>query len=1071
MDNSKNYWTGLDELDKTEAYQEGLENEFPAQQKVDEFLADDRLKETNTGRRDFLKFMGFSLAAATLAACETPVVKSVPYVVKPEEITPGVPNYYASTYYDGHDYGSVMVKTREGRPIFIKGNKYHGHQAGALNARITGSVIDLYDSSRLKGPVAAGQAATWDAVDAAVASGLSSARNVVVLSASVASPTTQRAINAFATKYNAKHVQYDAVSYSGISEANRRSFGSAMVPTYDFSKAKTIVSIGADFLANWLNSNLYAPQYGMTRRPEGEWMSRHFQFETTMSLTGTNADTRVMINPSDEGKVAAALYELVSGSGSGKVDGVSEMALQNAANALKATKGASLVVAGSNNPDVQEIVNAINQSLGSYGSTIDTSKPLNMFKGDDKAMTQLVRDMKGGQVDALIVYGVNPSYSWYAAEEFNEGLAKVKTSVSFSGKADETAARCGFICPDSHYLESWNDLSLTEGRVDLVQPAITPLFDTRQAQETLLKWAGVESDYYTFLRSTYNASYDMSMMYTDSDWNAAVHNGYMMAAATPVAEATVVEDASAEAPAASNLSAAINAVKKISGGSMQLAIYQKTAIGNGAHASNPYAQELPDPVTKVTWDNYVTMARSDMEAMGLNIYIAQLDHASLVKVTAGGREVVLPAYMQPGQKPGTIGIALGYGRGANGENIGRAAFQTAENGDHLTDENGALVPVGKNVFPMATMMGGYPVLANMDVSVEAMGEEYPLASTQMHHTYMGRESVVKETTLGAFLAEKDKKKGYASWNRMHALNVHEDTNNDGEINASDKKSTREFDLWHDHAVENVGHRWGMTIDLSSCIGCGDCVTACHIENNVPVVGKDEVRRHRDMHWLRIDRFYSSDYTMERGEEEGLGAISTYRKMEDPAENPQTVHMPMMCQHCNHAPCETVCPVAATTHSNEGLNQMTYNRCIGTRYCANNCPYKVRRFNWFNYMGYDKFKNVNPAQDMLTRMVLNPDVTVRARGVMEKCSMCVQRIQAGKLEAKKASAPVQDGAIQTACAESCSVNAIHFGDLNDQGSNVKKISENNRSYHALEEIGVQPNIYYMAKVRNIEDQEA
>lgn len=1073
MGNSKQYWTGLDELDKTEAYKENLGTEFPAMQNVDEFLADDRLKETNTGRRDFLKFMGFSITAATLAACEAPVIKSVPYVNKPEEIIPGVANYYASTYYDGNDYGSIMVKTREGRPIFVKGNRHHGHASGAVNARINASVLELYDSARLQGPLAKGSSASWDEIDGAITEGLAAASNVVVLTASIASPSTARAINLFKAKYNAQHVQYDAVSYSGMREANRRSFGKAMIPSYHFDQAKTIVSIGADFLSTWLTSNLFAADYGKTRRPEGAWMSRHFQFETNMSLTGTNADTRVMIKPDQHGKVAAALYELVSGNGSGKVEGVSEMALVNAANALKAHRGASIVVAGSNDPDVQEIVNAINETLGNYSATIDANNPLNIFKGNDSDMATLVRDMKGGKVDALVVYGCNPAYSWYAANEFAEGLAKVKLSVAIAQKADETAAKCMHIAPDHHYLESWNDLKLSEnGRVDLVQPTISKLFNTRQGQESLIRWAGVDSDYYTFMRQTWNPAYTSAMMYTDKAWNESVHNGFVATTTAPAVNAAMgpsVEDA--EAAPAMNVASAIANVKKENGGNWQLSLYMKAGIGNGHHAPNPWAHELPDPVSKVTWDNYVTMARSDMESLGLNTYIAQREPASMVKVTAGSNEVVLPVYPQPGQKPGTIGIALGYGRGADGENIGKAAYATKENGDHETDENGKPKPIGANVYPFATMRGEFPVYANHDVSIEVVEGTYALASTQMHHTYMGRDSVVKETSIGAYLAEKDKKKGYASWNMMHALNVHEDVNGDGEINASDKKNIRDFDLWHAHPVEGVGHRWGMTIDLSSCIGCSACVTACHIENNVPVVGKDEVRRHRDMHWMRIDRFYSSDYSLEKGEEEGVGVIESYSRMEDPSENPQTVHMPMMCQHCNHAPCETVCPVAATTHSNEGLNQMTYNRCIGTRYCANNCPYKVRRFNWFNYMGYDKFQNVNPSQDMLTRMVLNPDVTVRSRGVMEKCSMCVQRIQEGKLEAKKNGTPVPDGSVVTACAEACPTHAIHFGDLNDKGARVAAIAENNRSYHALEEVGVQPNIYYMTKVRNIDDQEA
>lgn len=1074
MANNKRYWSGLDELHETEGYQEIVKEEFPARQGVDEFLSDDKLKETSTGRRDFLKFMGFSITAATLAACEAPVIKSVPYVNKPEEITPGVANYYASTYYDGHDYASVMVKTREGRPIFIKGNKNHGLGNGALNARINSSVLGLYDSARLEGPVANGSPSDWATVDNAIADGLSSARNVVLLSNTVVSPSTKRAIQLFKQKYSASHVQYDSVSYSGMRAANKATFGKSMLPTYRFDKAKTVVSIAADFLGDWLTSNLYVSDYAKTRRPEGEWMMRHFQFESNMSLSGTNADTRVMIKPDQEGKVAAAIYQRLKGR-STSVDGVSDLALENAVKSLKANRGESLVIAGSNDENVQMIVNAINQELGNYGSTIDTDHPISMFQGSDRAMADLVRDMNAGKVDALVIYGNNPAYSWYSADEFVSGLSKVKLSVSFSDKSDETASRCQYICPDHHYLESWNDLSLVEGRVDLVQPTISPLFNTRQAQESLLKWAGVETDYYTFMRQTHNPAYTNTMMYTDQDWNKALHNGVMISSAAhsvSEAEASDMANETAEAtPAPLNVDAAISKVNAVQGGSFQLSLYQKAGIGDGSHMANPWCHELPDPVTKVTWDNYVTMSRVDMEEMGLNTYIAQRDHASLVKVTANGKEVVLPAFYQPGQKPGTIGIAIGYGRGANNEKIGKAAFQTGENGAHLRDENGNLKPIGANAYPFAMMVNSHAVLSNLDVTIEALGETYPLACTQIHHTYMGRDSVVKETTIGRYLAEKNKEKGEASWNRVPKLTVHEDVNGDGKIDASDRKPTKEFDLWHEHPIEGVGHRWGMTVDLSTCIGCGECVTACHIENNVPVVGKDEVRRHRDMHWLRIDRFYSSDYDMERGEEEGLGAISTYRKMEDPGENPQTVHMPMMCQHCNHAPCETVCPVAATTHSNEGLNQMTYNRCIGTRYCANNCPYKVRRFNWFNYMGYDKFQNVNPAQDMLTRMVLNPDVTVRARGVMEKCSMCVQRIQSGKLEAKKAGTPVEDGAVVTACAEACPTHAISFGDLNDKKARVTAISKNNRSYHALEEIGVQPNIYYMTKVRNIEDKEA
>jgi molybdopterin-containing oxidoreductase family iron-sulfur binding subunit len=873
----------------------------------------------------------------------------------------------------------------------------------------------------------------------------------VVLSNTVLSPSVKKAIDVL----GADHVQYDAISRSELRAAQGSRFSTNHVPRYDFSKAEVIVSIAADFLNNWLSSSAIDSDYSALRKPERGAQSKHFQFESTMTLTGTNADVRTMVRPSDEGIVAAGILAVINGKSSG-LTGDLDVKVTAAAKSLLSAKGKSLVLAGSNDRSTQNIVTAINQALGNYGSTLDLESPSLAYRGDDDSVRQLLSDMNSGKVSTLITYSCNPSYDLPNAAEFNTGLAKVKTSVCLNGVADETASRSTYVAPDHHFLESWNDLSIELGRIDIVQPAIEPLYATRAAGESLLTWAGAElTDWYTFIRTQYNPSYTPDGMYSDVEWNSAVHDGTFKVDAET---ALPVYDADFD------LSGSLGIAKQQSAkaGTMQLATYVKSTMGAGNHAANPMLQETPDPVSKVTWDNYITMSRVDMEALGLNTYIAQENFASVVKVVSGDVTIVAPAFMQPGQKPGTVSIALGYGRGANAENIGKAAFQTGENGDHLIGANDLPLPIGANAFPLNAQ-------DNFDITVEATGSEYPLACTQIHNTYMGRESVVKETSLESFLAEADKPKGEASWNRAHGLNVHEDVNHDGVIDSRDKKSTNAFDLWHSHAVEEVGHRWGMTIDLTTCTGCSSCVTACHIENNVSVVGKDEVLRHRDMHWMRIDRYYASDYSHEKGAEEGTNVISTYAKMEDPSENPQTVHMPMMCQHCNHAPCETVCPVAATTHSNEGLNQMTYNRCIGTRYCANNCPYKVRRFNWFNYKGHDKFQNFNPAADSLTRLVLNPDVTVRARGVMEKCSMCVQRIQEGKLDAKKSGTPVVDGAVVTACAESCPSDAITFGDLNDSGSQVRTISENNRSYHALEEIGVKPNIYYMTKVRNVDSQ--
>ncbi|MFN5653353.1 MAG: 4Fe-4S dicluster domain-containing protein, partial [Flavobacteriia bacterium] len=476
----------------------------------------------------------------------------------------------------------------------------------------------------------------------------------------------------------------------------------------------------------------------------------------------------------------------------------------------------------------------------------------------------------------------------------------------------------------------------------------------------------------------------------------------------------------------------------------------KAAIGNGQFANNPWLQEMPDPVTKVTWDNYITMNPVEMEGKYATTY-DQEHGLNLATVTVNGKSVTLPVYPLPGQAPKTIGIALGYGRGANGENIGKAAFQTKEYGGHAQTEDGKLTPIGANVFGMLST--GATLLYSAAAKVTDANGTYPIAATQIHHTVMGRDSIVRETTLSIF--KEREKDAYNEAHKLQKLDKH---------GKHVEAPISEFDLWAAHPVEKIGHRWGISIDLSSCIGCGSCLIACQSENNVPVVGKDEVRRGREMHWLRIDRYFASDEEAAVGTKADKETFS-YDAAEIPALNPSVVHMPLMCHHCNHAPCETVCPVAATTHSNEGLNQMAYNRCIGTRYCANNCPYKVRRFNWFNYPSYKKFTEVNPAQDDLGRMVLNPDVTVRTRGVMEKCSLCVQRIQATKLVAKKEARVIADGEFATACSDACPTNAIVVGDWNDLKSMIREKSEGVRAYQALEEVGVKPNVWYQVKVRN------
>lgn len=1067
MSNQKKYWGGLEDLQDNKEFIETRENEFATDvQTVDEFLSENELSKSTTNRRDFLKFLGFSVTAATIAACETPVTHAIPYVNKPENVTIGVPTYYASTYFDGSDYAGILVKTREGRPIHIKGNRKYGISAGSITPRINASVLGLYDETRLAKPTIDGSASEWSEVDAKITNELSAIADrggkIALLTGTLISPSTQAVIEKFKSQYGGDKfevITYDPVSAYGIRKANERSFGTFSIPDYDFSKARVIVSVAADFMNNWLLHTQYVPQYAKNRNPSGDWMSRHFQFEGQLSLTGTNADERTPILPSQEGRVVVAIHNAVADRmGGSKIslntDGLPMARIKAAADELYVGRGESLLIAGSNDPDVQVVVNAINDMLGNYGTTILPEVETYIKQGDDQRVAQLINEMNAGDIDGLLIHGnINPAYSLPNSDEFKSGLAKVKTAISFASHADETASLCKFVCPDHHYLESWNDFYPKTGHYALAQPTISPLYDTRQFQQSLLKWSGDDTTYHDFIRGEWQKLSDSSTMKEgsmglfDDFWYNALRTGSVNMS-VPAAESSNGMSGTALSEAATKAGA------DKSGDGFEVVLYTKMGIGDGRHATNPWLQEMPDPISKVVWDNYIAMNPADVEDLGFKMHLGQELPASLAKITIDGRSEILPVVPQPGQKRGSVSVALGYGRGANQEKIGKAAFRTRPYGGYEVDDAGKRLPIGKNMFPHVDMKRGYMDFTRTGATIEAVGDTYPIATTQIHHTLMDRDSVVKETSLSFFRSNPKEE-----YNAPVTLPLHKD----GKVVAT---NVDDIDMWEDFPVEKVGHHWGMSIDLTACIGCGACITACHSENNVPVVGKDEVRRGRDMHWMRIDRYYSSDMTKEKGEEMDLGVVDTYLQMEKPEyDNPRTVHMPMMCQHCNHAPCETVCPVLATTHSNEGLNQMTYNRCIGTRYCANNCPFKVRRFNWFNYKAYDKFAKVNPAQDPTARMVLNPDVTVRSRGVMEKCSMCIQRIQAGKLEAKKEGHPVEDGAFETACAEACPTHAITFGDRNDKNSAIRKTEDDPRTYQALAELGIRPSVDYKVKIRN------
>ena len=1020
MSSNKKYWKSVEELNDNSSIVETLRNnEFAEPIPVEEFLGDkESLSASSTSRRDFLKYVGFSTAAASLAACEGPVIKSIPYVVQPEEIIPGVADFYATTVADGFDFANILIKTREGRPIKVENNTIDGVKLSA-NARVHASVLSLYDSSRLKAPKIDKKGASWSDVDAKVKAGLAQAKasgkQIVLLTGTMASPSTDKIIAEFIAKNSgAKHIVYDAVSESNALDAFQMVYGERALADYDFSKANTIVSVGADFLGDWQGGG-FDGGYAKGRVPKNGVMSKHIQLESNMSLSGANADKRIPLTVTDQKQALVKIYNLITGASVATQKISQENDVVKAAQQLKAAGSKGVLVSGLDDLNAQLLVFAINNALQSQA--FNPSGARLTRKGDSKAVAQLLADMKAGSVGALIMNGVNPVYTLAASKDFAEGLKKVELSVAFSLKEDETAVLSKIAAPAPHYLESWGDVTISKGNYSITQPTIRPLFDTRQFQEALLLWSDNATSYYDYLRGV------SASIATGTTWNKLVHDGVY---ATPV---TSVASGSADyASAATTLAQA----KKQ--GEFELVLYTKTGMGDGQQANNPWLQEFPDPITRVSWDNYVTVAKADAARLGLENYNVANGglNGSYVTIEVGGVKLEnVPVIIQPGQAVGTIGVALGYGRK-----------------ESLKEE----MQVGVNAYALYTNS-----VANQVAKVTKVGGEHEFACVQLQRTLMGRGDIIKETTLDVF-----EKEDASVWNPAPMVSL---DHNPVKANT--------VDLW-DSFDRTVGHHFKLSIDLNSCTGCGACVIACHAENNVPVVGKSEVRRSRDMHWLRIDRYYSSEETFAKDDEkkenfEGLfgdkGSLGGFGELEHPADNPQVAFQPVMCQHCNHAPCETVCPVAATSHGRQGQNHMAYNRCVGTRYCANNCPYKVRRFNWFLYNKNSEFDyHMN---DDLGRMVLNPDVVVRSRGVMEKCSFCIQSTQAVILKAKREGRPVKSGEFNDtcACSAACTSGSMVFGDVNDKESPIAKLEQDERMYHLLEHVGTKPNVFYHVKVRN------
>lgn len=968
---------------------------------------DDRM---SVNRRSFLKLAGFTLAGGVLAGC-TPgkVENAIPMLIKPEELVPGHATWYASTCGGCSAACGVLVKNRDGRPIKIEGNPSHMLSKGGLCAVGQAMVLSLYDSHRLAGPHVWGKASTWEQTDAAILEHIRTIRQqggaVRMVTGTITSPTQRAAINTFLSQFaDARHIEYDALSSSAILDAHERTHAVRVLPHYRFDKAKVIVSFDADFLGTWISPVEFTAAYRAGRALEGATptFSYHAQFEPRLSLTGGKADRRVRVAPYEMRAVIARLTTLVeerAGSASVNAPAVSayEPVLQELAEKLWQSLQGSMVVCGTNDIACQLLVNRMNALLGAYDTTVDLDHPSNQRRGSDRAMRSLMDELLAGSVKGLFIQGVNPVYDFDSATAVRNAIYNVPLCVSIPTHMEETSELTPFVCPEPHPLEQWNDAEPVAGVISVMQPTIAPMTNTRPFVESLAIWSGAPRTSLDAMRAEWERS--VFPRRTDGGdfqafWDGAVEAGTVSIASEPRAHtayaATPIDLGMANAPA---------------GGLLEVVLYAKIGMLDGRHAFNPWLHELPDPLSKVVWDNYAALSPATAQRLG----VGEGDEVNLSCAIDGlPVSVDLPVHVQQGTHDGIVAVAVGYGR------KGTERFTSI--GPDWLEAKPTVAPgslVGKNAAPFRVYRDGTYSAHDVRVAVRATGRKHQLACTQEYHSLTmpanlvpaGAEPrpIIQEATFAAYVAS----------------------------NAAGSFEKPELEtMWP--PVAQGAHKWGLSVDLTACTGCGACVIGCQAENNIPIVGKDEVARNRELQWLRIDRYFE--------ERENETVIA---------------HQPMMCQQCGNAPCETVCPVLATMHSDEGLNQQVYNRCVGTRYCANNCPYKMRHFNWFDYSRGDDVQ----------RMVLNPDVTVRERGIMEKCTFCVQRIQEAKIEAKRLGVPMKDGDVQPACQQSCPAQAIVFGDMNDPGSALSKRQLDPRSYHVLEELGVRPSVGYMTLVRN------
>ncbi|HEX9943087.1 MAG TPA: TAT-variant-translocated molybdopterin oxidoreductase [Thermoanaerobaculia bacterium] len=985
------FWRSLDELAATPQFADLLHREFPRQ-----------AAEWTDGvsRRRFLQLASASLALAGLTGCtKQPAETIVPYVRQPEQIIPGKPLYFATALTLGGYASGVLAESHMGRPTKIEGNPDHPASLGATDLFSQAAVLTLYDPERSQSIQRAGRPGTWGGFVGEMSANLRALQalggeGLRILTGTVTSPTLAAQVQDLLRLFpRARWHRWEPAGRHQAFAAAVRAFGRPLDTRYDFSKARVVLSLGADALCEGPAGVRYARDFATARRGGGNRlaMSRVYTVESAPTNLSTVSDNRLQLPPAQVEAFTLALAGAVGaapGVGPVLADATARKWVQAVAEDLRQNQGASLVVVDEYaSPAAQVLGAAINQALGNVGATVLYQEPVEADPVDHvRSLAELVRDMNGGQVELLLMLdGANPVYTAPADLGFAQALQKVPLRVHHGLYEDETAEYCHWHIPAAHELESWSDARAYDGTVTLIQPLIDPLYGGKTAHEVLAALSNQpDASGYDLVRQFWSTRLPGGAAF-ETAWRQALNAGLIPG--TAAASATAAVSGGAVQQAAGEILAAAGRARP---GEITLMIRPDPTIWDGRFASNAWLQELPKPIVKLTWDNALIVAPKTAERL-------KVDFHETVEVSAGGRRIKAAVWILPGMAEDTALLTLGYGRRRAGKATGQ----------------------GFNAYALRT---ANTLWAVPEIQVRALGERYTLACTQNHHAIRGDE--VNEEALATEQAA-----------RRHVVRtgtLEEFRRNPGFVQEEREKPAPEENIFGNYRYD--GHAWGMAIDLNVCTGCSSCVVACQAENNIPVVGKEQVLAGREMHWLRIDRYFAG----------GLDA-------------PAIHNQPLPCMHCETAPCEVVCPVAATVHSDEGLNDMVYNRCVGTRYCSNNCPYKVRRFNFLRY--------APTAETPVLALAQNPDVTVRMRGVMEKCTYCVQRIEQAKIESKVEGRPVPPNGIQTACQQACPTQAIVFGDINDAAWEVRQWKDGPLHYGLLEEINTRPRTTYLAKLRN------